>query len=118
MGRLPAWWCDLPFLSYRTAVSYAMFRSLLFLLPIVAIFLTHYVSANLYAAICAPLSVEGLLLSVFTTSSPVCNALLLTLNYTSSNYGLLMGGLVAMGIGALTNLFAKPTAVPVEPTPA
>jgi len=92
-----------------------MFRSLLFLLPIVAIFLTHYVSANLYAAICAPLSIEGLLFSAFTTSSPVCNALLLTLNYTSSNYGLLMGGLVAMGIGALTNLFAKPIATATGP---
>ncbi len=89
-------------------LSDQMFRSLLILLPIVAIFLTHYIVANLYAAICAPLSVEGLLMSVFTTSSPVCNGLLLTLNYTSSNYGLLVGGLVAMGLGSLTNLFAQP----------
>ena len=95
-----------------------MFRSLLFFLPIVAIFLTHYVSANLYAVICAPLSVNGLLMSVFTTSSPVCNGLLLTLNYTSSNYGLLMGGLVAMGIGALTNMFQKPMATGPRPTPS
>ena len=89
-------------------LSDQMFRSLLILLPIVAIFLTHYIVANLYATICAPLSVEGLLMSVFTTSSPVCNGLLLTLNYTSSNYGLLVGGLVAMGLGSLTNLFAQP----------
>jgi hypothetical protein len=79
-------------------------RAFRFLLPVLVLFTAHYAAANLYAAICAPLSLKGLLLSFFATSSPVCNALLGALNFTSNNYTLIMGGLLASGIGALTML--------------
>ena len=77
-------------------------RGFRFLLPIAAVFVAHYVTANLYAAICAPLSLRGLLLSFFTTSSPVCNALLGVLSYTSNNYALVLGAALMAGVTALT----------------
>lgn len=77
-------------------------RCFRFLLPIAAVFLAHYVTANLYAAICAPLSLKGLLLSFFTTSSPVCNALLGVLTYTSNNYTLVLGVALMAGVTAFT----------------
>ena len=79
-------------------------RALRFLLPVAVLFTAHYVAANLYAVICAPLSLKGLLLSFFATSSPVCNALLGALNFTSNNYTLIMGGLLASTIAGLTTL--------------
>jgi hypothetical protein len=89
--------------------SNKMYKSLLFLLPVVAVFLSHYVAANAYAAICTPLSLEGLLWSFFTTSSPVCNLLLGIVTYSSSNYGMLMAGLLVSGVGLLGSLFTTPT---------
>ena len=88
-------------------------RYLRFLLPVLVLFAAHYVAANLYAAICAPLSLKGLLLSFFATSSPVCNALLGALNFTSNNYTLIMGGLLASAIAGIGTLL--PTAQPEEP---
>jgi hypothetical protein len=50
-----------------------------FWMPLVAGYgtwiLVHYVSANLYSEICAPLTIEGFLLSPFTSSMPQCKAL-------------------------------------------
>lgn len=91
-----------------------MFRSLKFLLPVLAIFLSHYVAANAYAAICAPLSLKGLLWSFFTTSSPVCTLLLGVTNYTSNNFGLLLAGLLASGLGLLGSVIAKPAPARAE----
>ena len=85
-------------------------RALRFLLPVAVLFAAHYLAANLYAAICAPLSLKGLLLSFFATSSPVCNALLGALNFTSNNYTLIMGGLLASAIAGLTTLLPSTTA--------
>ena len=95
----------------------SFFRSLRFILPVLVLFTAHYVAANLYAAICAPLSLKGLLLSFFATSSPVCNALLGALNFTSNNYTLIMGGLLASAIGALGTLLpgAEAVAEPCRP---
>ena len=88
---------------YAGAMSFlSVSRCLRFLLPIAAVFLAHYVTANLYAAICAPLSLRGLLLSFFTTSSPVCNALLGVLTYTSNNYALVLGAALMAGVTAFT----------------
>ncbi len=96
-----------------------MFKSLLFLLPVAAVFLSHYAAANAYAAICTPLSFHGLIASLFTTSSPVCNLLLGIVNYSSNNYGMLMAGLLVSCVGLLGSLFTKPAAAAAasEPTP-
>ena len=95
-------------------------RGLRFLLPIAAVFVAHYVTANLYAAICAPLSLRGLLLSFFTTSSPVCNALLGVLTYTSNNYGLVLGAALMAGVTAFTTATEalRPAAAPVAASSA
>ena len=93
-------------------------RALRFLLPVAVLFAAHYLAANLYAAICAPLSLKGLLLSFFATSSPVCNALLGALNFTSNNYTLIMGGLLASAIAGLTTLLPSPAAAEEPCRPA
>jgi hypothetical protein len=69
-----------------------------FLLPVALIFASHYLAANLYAAICAPLSIKGLLLSFVTTSSPVCTALLGVLNFTSNTYAIILGGFLSIAV--------------------
>lgn len=83
-------------------------RYLLPFLPIGCFFLLHYASANAYASVCAPLSFQGLIASVFTTASPVCNALLGVMNYTSNNYTLLTSTLIVTGLTSLTTMFTKP----------
>ncbi len=91
-----------------------MNRALYFLLPLLVMFTGHYLAANAYAAVCAPLSLRGFLYAIFTTSSPVCSALLGVLNYASTNYGLIISGLLASGIGLLTTVFgSKSTAATV-----
>lgn len=67
-------------------------RSAIFaLLPVASLFAIHYGAANAYAAICTPLSVNGFLLSLVTTASPVCTGLLYTINISSNNYAALIG---------------------------
>jgi hypothetical protein len=61
------------------------------LLPVASLFVVHYAAANAYAAICTPLSVNGFLLSLVTTASPVCTGLLYTINISSNNYAALLG---------------------------
>jgi hypothetical protein len=85
-----------------------MNRIILTFLPLFGVFFLHYIAANAYAAICAPLSVEGLLLAFFTTSSPVCNALLGILNFSSSNYSMIMSGILVSCLMILSNTFATP----------
>ena len=79
-----------------------MFKHLVPILPFFVIFFSHYISANLYAAMCAPLSLEGLLLSFVGTGSPVCNSLLSIVNYTSNTYNLILGGFIVYLVGAWT----------------
>jgi hypothetical protein len=93
-----------------------MLRHFRFLIPIALVFVAHYIAANLYATICAPLSLKGLLYSFFTTSSPVCNALLGVLSYTSNNYGLILSGILAVGVAALSNTVAGFQSCEARPT--
>ncbi len=72
------------------------------LIPILSVYLTHYVATNLYAHICAHLSVYGFVTSFFTTGSPVCNSLLTIINTTHTSYAVLITGLVAGFLGVLT----------------
>jgi hypothetical protein len=82
-------------------------RFLLAAVPLVGVFVTHYLVANAYAAVCAPLSVQGFIASIFTTASPVCNSLLGILTYTSNNYNLLMSTILLAGISGFTSMFTK-----------
>jgi hypothetical protein len=63
--------------------------------PILTVFIIHYVSANLYVKMCADLGFLGFLTSFMTTGSPVCNALLTVINNTHNSYGLLIAGIAS-----------------------
>jgi hypothetical protein len=94
-------------------------KFLYFLLPVALIFASHYVAANLYASICAPLSLKGLLLSFVTTSSPVCTALLGVLNFTSNTYASILAGFLTTAVATLTRFAAPaPTPAPAAPAPS
>jgi len=73
----------------------------LFLSPFGAMFFAHYIAANLYATICANLSLYGLFLSVLTTSSPICNALLAVITHTQTSYAMIVSGLVGIALRKL-----------------
>ncbi len=85
-----------------------MFKGLLSFLPFVVIFFGHYVSANLYAAMCAPLSFEGFLISFVGTGSPVCNSLLSIVNYTSNTYNLILSGFIVYMAGMMSTWTRTP----------
>jgi hypothetical protein len=85
-----------------------MFKRFLSFLPFVVIFFGHYVSANLYAAVCAPLSFEGFLLSFVGTGSPVCNSLLSIVNYTSNTYNLILSGFIVYMAGMISTWTRTP----------
>jgi hypothetical protein len=72
------------------------------ILPVVIVFALHYVSANLYASLCAPLTLKGFLLSLIGTGSPVCTSLLSIVSYTSNTYNVALTGIIATFIGLLS----------------
>ena len=80
-----------------------MFKYALPILPVVVIFFGHYIATNAYAVVCAPLSLQGFLLSMVTTSSPVCNSLLSIVNYTSNTYNLILSGFIVFATGAISS---------------
>jgi hypothetical protein len=73
-----------------------------FVVPILSVYLAHYIAANLYAHICANLGFIGFVTSFFTTGSPVCNSLLTIINTTHNSYAVLITGLVAGLLGMFT----------------
>ena len=70
-----------------------MNRILVYMIPFALVFLSHYMSANLYASLCTNFSIQGLLQSLIFTGSPMCNILLNIMNSTYTNYGFLVGGI-------------------------
>jgi hypothetical protein len=64
------------------------------LVPVITVYILHYISANLYVKICANLGFLGFISSFLTTGSPVCNALLTIINTTHNSYSLMIAGLV------------------------
>jgi hypothetical protein len=85
-----------------------MFKRILPFVPFIVIFFGHYASANLYAAMCAPLSFKGFLLSFVGTGSPVCNSLLSIVNYTSNTYNLILSGFIVYMAGAMSTWTRTP----------
>ena len=65
------------------------------LLPVFTTFVAHFLAANIYANVCTPLSVSGIMQSLILTASPVCSTVLTVINYTQHAYG----GLI-LGVGA------------------
>ena len=85
-----------------------MVKYLLSFLPFVIIFFGHYTTANVYAAVCAPLSLQGLLTSIVGTGSPVCNSLLSIVNYTSNTYNLILSGFIVFLAGNVSTWTRTP----------
>jgi hypothetical protein len=84
------------------SISSGLKKVAVVLLPILSVYLTHYVSTNLYAHVCANLSIIGFVTSFMTTGSPVCNSLLTIINTTHNSYAVLITGLVAGLLGLIT----------------
>lgn len=61
-------------------------------LPFFTVFIAHYISTNLYASLCAHLSLFGFLRSLVVSGSPVCGALLHIMNYSHIGYGAIVVG--------------------------
>lgn len=62
------------------------------LAPIATVFATHYVSSNLYNQMCVPLTFQGFMTSIVTTSSPVCASILHVMTLSSQAYTLAIAG--------------------------
>lgn len=65
--------------SYK--VIYTLLMS--FLLPYLGFHAAHFLSANVYAYVCANPSVYGYVMSLISTGSPMCASLLNVMQYTS-----------------------------------
>jgi hypothetical protein len=73
-------------------------------LPMVTSFVAHYVSANVYANMCVPFTIRGLIQSIALTGSPVCSTVLTVMNQTQNIYG---GVVVGLGAYWLKRAFDK-----------
>ena len=71
--------------------------------PFAVVFLTHYISANVYSNVCAQFTLSGFLQSLLLTGSPVCGTLLHVVQYTQNSYGVMLAGAGALILGLLTN---------------
>jgi hypothetical protein len=65
--------------------SYKMIYTLLmsFLLPYLGFHAAHFISANIYAYVCANPSLYGYVMSLVSTGSPMCTSILNVMHYTS-----------------------------------
>ena len=70
--------------------------------PFLIVFLTHFIATNLYAYLCANMSLYGFFLSMLTTSSPICNVLLSIINHTQSSYAAIVSGIAVFVVQRLT----------------
>jgi hypothetical protein len=71
------------------------------LTPVATVFATHYAASNIYSYVCAPMSFEGLITSLFTTASPVCAGILNVMTLSSQSYSLAIGGGMALLVSNL-----------------
>lgn len=75
--------------------------------PFIAVFTIHYVATNIYASLCAGLSIIGFLRSMMATGSPVCGVLLSIIQYTYSTYGVLIAGLGTAFVHSMGHVWNK-----------
>lgn len=66
-----------------------------------ALLLVHYLAIQTYANWCAPLSIAGALLAIFTVASPPCSFLLTVASKTQELY---VAAWIAMGVAILAFL--------------
>lgn len=74
---------------------------LAFVIPFVSSFSVHYAATHIYAAMCAPLSLWGILQSAVLTGSPICAAILGVINHTHNAYGAVILGISGVIIRAI-----------------
>jgi hypothetical protein len=98
-------------MSYRTLLSVS--------LPFITIFTVHYIAANMYAGVCAPLSPLGIIQSILMTGSPACGLILTIINHTNNAYTTLIAGIASTTLYMITGRPAKPvTTTTTESTPS
>jgi hypothetical protein len=68
-------------------------------LPFVLVYLIHIISTNLYATLCANLSVVGFMNSLFLIGSPICSMILQIVTHTNTAFIAIISGLCIIIIG-------------------
>jgi len=87
-----------------------MFKdALVIVLPVITTFSLHYVSENVYAKLCTPLSITGLFQSAAFTASPVCSTVLTVVNQTQNAYSGFVIGFGAYCMKHVLTMKSKPS---------
>ena len=63
-------------------------------IPFVIVFMSHYVAVHIYAELCVPFSLKGLITSLITTASPWCTGLITIINNTHNMYIVVVAGVI------------------------
>jgi len=74
-------------------------KTLAVALPIVSVYTTHYISANVYSRLCTPLSLYGFIKAVIYTASPLCKVVLDVVTTTSDAYSYFIAGTIGYVLG-------------------
>ena len=86
-------------------------------IPFVLVYLIHIISTNVYANLCAILSIVGFINSLFLIGSPICSMILQIVTHTNTAFVAIISGLCIVIIGYVPrNLENARTQEPARPT--
>jgi hypothetical protein len=68
-------------------------------IPFVLVYLIHIISTNVYANLCANLSIVGFINSLFLIGSPICSMILQIVTHTNTAFVAIISGLCIVIIG-------------------
>ena len=86
-------------------------------IPFVLVYLIHIISTNVYANLCANLSIVGFINSLFLIGSPICSMILQIVTHTNTAFVAIISGLCIVIIGYVPrNLENARPQEPARPT--
>ena len=86
-------------------------------IPFVLVYLIHIISTNVYANLCANLSIVGFINSLFLIGSPICSMILQIVTHTNTAFVAIISGLCIVIIGYVPrNLENARTQEPARPS--
>jgi len=86
-------------------------------IPFVLVYLIHIISTNVYANLCANLSIVGFINSLFLIGSPICSMILQIVTHTNTAFVAIISGLCIVIIGYVPrNLENTRPQEPARPT--
>ena len=81
--------------------------------PFILVYLIHIISTNIYANLCANLSIVGFINSLFLIGSPICSMILQIVTHTNTAFIAIISGLCIVMIGYVPRSL-EPTRPPVQ----